>query len=70
MRKLFKTFDFNNNGSIEYNEFQKALKDFKLDLEEADIQTLFGCFDSDKNGVISIDEFMNNILGELNPNRR
>lgn len=70
LKKLFKTFDFNNNGTIEYNEFQKALKDFKLDLEEADIQTLFGCFDSDKNGVISIDEFMNNILGELNPNRR
>ncbi len=46
------------------------MQDFKLDLEEADIQTLFACFDSDKNGVISIEEFMNTILGELNPNRR
>ena len=70
MKKLFKTFDFNNNGSIEFNEFDKALKDFKLDLEDADIQTLFVSFDSDKNGFISIEEFMNTILGELNPNRR
>ena len=41
-----------------------------MDFEEADIQTLFACFDSDKNGVISIEEFMNTILGELNPTRR
>jgi Ca2+-binding EF-hand superfamily protein len=65
LKKLFQTFDFNNNGTIELNEFQKSVRDFKLDLEDADIQTLFSCFDTDNNGVISITEFMNAILGEL-----
>lgn len=70
LKKLFQTFDFNNNGTIEFNEFQRAVKDFKLDLEDGDIQTLFGCFDGDNDGVISISEFMNTILGELKPNRK
>jgi hypothetical protein len=39
-------------------------------LEDADIQTLFASFDADNDGVISIDEFVNSILGDLTPNRR
>ena len=37
LKRLFKTFDFNNNGTLEYNEFEKAVRDFKLDLEDQDI---------------------------------
>jgi Ca2+-binding EF-hand superfamily protein len=70
LKKLFQTFDFNNNGNIEFNEFDRAVRDFKLDLEESDIQTLFSCFDADNNGFISITEFMNAILGELKQSRK
>ena len=42
------------------------MRDFKMDLEDQDIITLFHSFDEDKNGVISVTEFMNVILGQLN----
>lgn len=54
---------------MDYKEFEKALVDFKLDLEENDIQTIFGSFDKNKDGVISLPEFFNTILGQLNPAR-
>lgn len=41
LKRLFQTFDFDANGTLEYKEFEKAIKDFKLDLEDYDIQTIF-----------------------------
>jgi Ca2+-binding EF-hand superfamily protein len=52
LKRLFQTFDFNNNGTLEYNEFLKAIKDFKLDLEEQDIQTIFNSFDENHDGTL------------------
>lgn len=43
------------------------MRDFKLDFEDQDIQTIFQSFDEDKDGVISIAEFINSILGNLSP---
>lgn len=70
LKKLFQTYDFNGNGSLEYQEFQKALRDFKLDFEEQDIRTLFAKFDENGDGTIQISEFMNTILGQLNNQRQ
>lgn len=67
LKRLFQAYDHNQNGSLEYKEFEKALIDFKLDLEETDIQTIFGSFDHNKDGVIQLAEFMNTILGHLSP---
>jgi Ca2+-binding EF-hand superfamily protein len=52
LKKLFQTFDFNGNGVLEYKEFERAMKDFKLDLEEQDVQIIFGSFDENKDGTI------------------
>ena len=34
LKRMFKTFDLNGNGTLEYKEFLKAMRDFKLDLED------------------------------------
>ena len=39
------------------------MKDFKIDLEEQDIQTIFNSFDENQDGVLQVAEFMNMILG-------
>ena len=46
------------------------MNDFKLDLEEQDLQTIFSYFDENNDGSIQIEEFMNKILGSLNSARQ
>ena len=63
MKRLFQTFDTDNSGTLEYKEFKRAIQDFKLDLEEGDIQSIFKSFDANGDGVLDIHEFMDMILG-------
>ena len=43
--------------------------DFKLDLEDMDIENIFKTFDKNKDGVLDMNEFMDLILGELTGSR-
>jgi calcyphosin len=63
LKRLFQTFDTDNSGTLEYKEFKRAIQDFKLDLEEGDIQSIFKSFDANGDGVLDIHEFMDMILG-------
>lgn len=62
---MFKTFDTNENGLLEYKEFKKAVTDFKLDLEDQDVENLFRSFDKNNDGTLDMNEFMDMILGQL-----
>jgi Ca2+-binding EF-hand superfamily protein len=46
------------------------LVDFKLDLEDEDITALFKSFDTNGDGVLQMEEFMDMILGQLSSSRR
>ena len=59
--KLFRIMDDDRSGTLNLEEFTKAMKEYKLGLEEADIQQLFKSFDHDRSGVISHDEFLRSI---------
>lgn len=69
LKRLFKTFDSNGNGMLEYKEFKKAILDFKLDLEEGDVDSIFKYFDKNNDGVLDMNEFMDLILGDMSPSR-
>jgi Ca2+-binding EF-hand superfamily protein len=45
LKRLFQTFDTDNSSTLEFKEFRKAVVDFKLDVEEGDIQNIFKSFD-------------------------
>lgn len=70
LKRLFKTFDSNGNGVLEYKEFKAAITNFKLDVEEQDISTIFKAFDENNDGTLDVSEFMSLVLGDLNNRRR
>lgn len=62
--------DDNHSMSLDRFEFTKAMSDFALGFSEAEIQSLFGYFDANRNGLIEYDEFLRTIRGPMNPARK
>ena len=62
--------DDDNDKGISYREFTKALKDYKIDLNDDESRAVFREFDVDGSGVVSIDEFVRSVRGEMNDFRR
>lgn len=70
IQRQFKIMDDDNDKGISYREFTKALKDYKIDLTDDESRALFKEFDTDGSGVVSIDEFVRSVRGEMNEFRR
>ena len=69
IQRLFKIIDDDNSGVLSQQEFAKCCKDFKIGISEENIPILFAYFDSNRDGCLSIDEFLMAIRGELNDKR-
>lgn len=70
MGKQFKIFDDNNNRSLDFYEFTKAMKEQMLQLSDADIKVLFDTFDRNRDGSIDYDEFIRILRGPMNNFRK
>jgi len=70
MQRVFKVMDDNGSGSLDIQEFWKALCDFRLPVSPEECRKLFDLFDIDENGEISYDELMRAVAGELTPIRK
>ena len=57
--------DSDASGALDFNEFTRALEDYKVGLSEDEAKTLFASFDRNKDGTINFEEFMAAILGNL-----
>ncbi len=62
--------DDDGSKSLSKPEFEKACRDFKVEITSEDIGTLFGAFDINRDGTIQYDEFLRIIRGDLNDYRR
>ena len=69
IQRLFKIIDDDCSGVLSQQEFAKCCKDFKIGISEENIPILFAYFDSNRDGTLSIDEFLMAIRGELNDKR-
>ena len=58
--------DDNNSGNIDMYEFKKAVKDFRIELNDQEIQQVFSAFDRDGSGSIDYDEFVRGVRGPMN----
>ena len=55
---------------MDYDEFSKALNEFKINLTNDERICLFNKFDKNGNGIIEYDELVNQIRGPMNQKRK
>jgi hypothetical protein len=67
--KKFKIADDDRSGALCKEEFKKAMHDFRIGLNQAQVGKAFNIFDRDGSGEISYDEFLRSIRGRMNPGR-
>jgi Ca2+-binding EF-hand superfamily protein len=70
LARQFKVMDDDRSGKINFTEFLKALKDFRVDLSPEDASKLFRLLDADRSGEIDYEELVHRVRGELNEMRR
>ena len=70
LQRQFKLMDENNSKTLDYDEFSKALNEFKINLSNDEKISLFNKFDKNGNGVIEYGEFLNQIRGPMNEKRK
>ena len=70
LNKQFKQFDENNSKTLDYEEFVRALKEYKINLDDEEILQLFNLFDENGNGIIEYEEFIKEVKGPMNEKRK
>ena len=69
IQRLFKIMDDDGSKTLSEAEFAKACQNFKIGISEENVPVLFGAFDTNRDGTLSIDEFLMAIRGELTDKR-
>ena len=70
LQRFFKIMDDDRSGTLSEYEFGKSCRDFKTGISDDNVPILFSAFDINRDGVLSIDEFILAIRGELNQRRQ
>ncbi len=65
LERQFRIFDLDGSGELNREEFKRAVNDFKLGMDERDLDNLFKTFDKNKDGKISYVEFMQTLVGTM-----
>ena len=58
--------DDNGSGTLDIYEFKKGIRDFRVDVDPQDVESLFKAFDIDGSGSIDFDEFIRVVVGPMN----
>jgi Ca2+-binding EF-hand superfamily protein len=70
LARIFRIMDDNQNKTLEFEEFKKAVKEFRIDFNDEELSRLFQYFDADCTGVVDYEEFIHRVRGQLNENRK
>ena len=70
IRREFMIADNENNKTVNINAFKKFCHDYRIGLNDDEINTLFVELDSDKKGNINYQEFLKCIIEEMNERRK
>lgn len=70
LQRIFKIMDDNRSGTLDIQEFWKAIKDFRLKINQEECRKLFDLFDENDDGELQYDEFILAVRGQLNDFRK
>ena len=70
IRREFMIADDDNSKTIDLKEFKKFCHDYRIPLNENEIQILFNEIDRNGSGKIDYEEFLRGVVGEMNDRRR
>ena len=70
IRREFMIADNDNNKTVDINEFRKFCHNYRIPINDKEIQTLFNELDINRNGKIDYEEFLRGVVGEMNDRRR
>lgn len=70
IRRSFMIADDNNDKTIDFQEFSKLCKDYRIPISESDVKALFRSFDRDRSGTVDYDEFLKGVVGDMNKRRQ
>ena len=70
IRREFMIADDDNSKTIDIKEFKKFCHDYRIPLNENEIQVLFNEIDRNGSGKIDYEEFLRGVVGEMNDRRR
>ena len=62
--------DDNRSLTLDKEEFSKVFHDYRLNLTDDELSTLWAAFDLNKDGNVNFDEFLRRVVGEMNDFRR
>lgn len=67
--KSFGIMDDDQSGSLDGQEFAKALSSYRISTDPREHEAIFNMFDPDQNGLIDYNEFLRGMMGEMNSRR-
>ncbi|CAK4892386.1 unnamed protein product [Aphanomyces euteiches] len=67
--RMMRIMDNSGDKKLSRDEFRFGLRDFGVDVTEAELDSLIQAFDCDQDGFISFDEFLVALRGDINPAR-
>eukprot|EP01048_Picozoa_sp_COSAG05_P012403 COSAG05_NODE_1237_length_5434_cov_7.991565_1_plen_137_part_10 len=67
IRKVFRDFDENFDGTVNHDEFRKGLEHMGIVLNEKDFNTVLDLVDKDRDGDVDYNEFSNVLKGQVRP---
>lgn len=70
IRREFMIADNDNNKTVDINEFRKFCHDYRIPINDNEIQVLFSELDVNRNGKIDYEEFLRGVIGEMNERRK